>query len=56
VTVSDAAMPDFEQNLVDFGSSRFTQLRPGQRQVLAAYAEQHRDTTDLAIEMPTGEG
>jgi Rad3-related DNA helicase len=54
--VTDAAKPDFEQNLVDFGSARFTQLRPGQRQVLAAYADQHPDTADLAIEMPTGEG
>ncbi|WP_329159872.1 DEAD/DEAH box helicase family protein [Streptomyces sp. NBC_01717] len=51
-----AAKPNFEQNLADFGSARFTQLRPGQRQVLAAYAEQHLDATDLAIEMPTGEG
>ena len=54
--MTDAAKLDFEQNLVDFGSSRFTELRPGQHQVLAAYAEQHLDTTDLAIEMPTGEG
>ncbi|MGW1438709.1 DEAD/DEAH box helicase family protein [Streptomyces griseus] len=51
-----AAKPDFEQNLADFGSERFTQLRPGQRQVLVAYAEQHLDAADLAIEMPTGEG
>jgi hypothetical protein len=54
--VTHAATPDFEQNLVDFGSARFTQLRQGQRQVLAAYAEHHLDTADLAIEMPTGEG
>jgi hypothetical protein len=54
--VADATKPDFEQNLVDFRSARFTQLRPGQRQVLATYADQHLDTTDLAIEMPTGEG
>ncbi|MGW1974213.1 DEAD/DEAH box helicase family protein [Streptomyces sp. NPDC001889] len=51
-----AAKPDFEQNLADFGSARFTELRPGQRQVLAAYAEQHLDAADVAIEMPTGEG
>ncbi|MYW98001.1 DEAD/DEAH box helicase family protein [Amycolatopsis rubida] len=50
------AKPDFEQNLVDFGSATFTELRPGQAQVLAAYADQHLDTADLAIEMPTGEG
>ena len=55
-TLTDAARPDFEQNLVDFGSARFTRLRPGQGVVLDAYADQHLDTTDLAIEMPTGEG
>ncbi|KQV11420.1 MULTISPECIES: DEAD/DEAH box helicase family protein [unclassified Kitasatospora] len=54
--MAHVAKPDFEQSLADFESARFTQLRPGQRQVLAAYAEQHLDTTDLAIEMPTGEG
>ncbi|MDJ1132019.1 DEAD/DEAH box helicase family protein [Streptomyces iconiensis] len=55
-TVVYAEIPDFEQNLTDFESSRFARLRPGQRQVLAAYAEQHLDARDLAIEMPTGEG
>jgi hypothetical protein len=54
--VADAAKPDFEQNLADFESARFTELRPGQGLVLAAYADQHLDTTDLAIEMPTGQG
>lgn len=52
----NTAKPDFEQSLADFGSARFTELRPGQRQVLTAYADQHVDTADLAIEMPTGEG
>jgi hypothetical protein len=51
-----AEVPDFEQRLTDFESTRFTELRPGQRHVLAAYAEEHLDTADLAIEMPTGEG
>jgi superfamily II DNA or RNA helicase len=32
------------------------ELRPGQRQVLAAYCQQHLTTADLAIEIPTGEG
>lgn len=50
------AVPDFDQRLAEFGSATFTSLRPGQRQVLAAYAEHHVDTADLAIEMPTGEG
>ncbi|MFG1849599.1 DEAD/DEAH box helicase family protein [Micromonospora carbonacea] len=54
--MTDAVELDFEQNLVDFGSARFTQLRPGQHQVLTAYADQHLNTVDLAIEMPTGEG
>ncbi|MCK9876968.1 DEAD/DEAH box helicase family protein [Frankia sp. Ag45/Mut15] len=48
--------PDFAQRLAAFGSARFTALRPGQRQVLAAYAEHHLDASDVAIEMPTGEG
>ena len=30
--------------------------RRGQRQVLSTYAADHFDTSDLAIEMPTGEG
>jgi hypothetical protein len=50
------AVPDFDERLAEFGSGRFRQLRPGQRQVLAAYAQHHLDTPDLAIEMPTGEG
>ncbi|MFB7335246.1 DEAD/DEAH box helicase [Streptomyces adustus] len=50
------AGPDFEQNLAGFESARFKSLRPGQRLVLEAYAERYLDTTDLAIEMPTGEG
>ncbi|MGW5740655.1 DEAD/DEAH box helicase family protein [Amycolatopsis sp. NPDC003861] len=54
--MTDTAKPDFEQNLVDFGSAKFRELRPGQRQVLTAYADQHLDTADLTIEMPTGEG
>ena len=47
---------DFEQTLADFDSTRFRELRPGQQLVLAEYANQHLNTTDLAIEMPTGEG
>lgn len=56
MTVTQAAKPNFEQNLIGFGSTRFEELRPGQREVLSAYAERHLDTADLAIEMPTGEG
>lgn len=54
--MAHAAVPDFDRRLTEFRSTRFTQLRQGQRQVLTSYAQQHRDTTDLAIEMPTGEG
>ncbi|MFI6098224.1 DEAD/DEAH box helicase family protein [Lentzea sp. NPDC051213] len=50
------AVPDFDHRLTEFRSATFTELRPGQRQVLATYATQHLDTADLAIEMPTGEG
>ncbi|MFI9327938.1 DEAD/DEAH box helicase [Kitasatospora sp. NPDC052868] len=52
----DAAKPDFEQNLADFESAKFSQLRPGQKLVLTAYGEQYLDSPDLAIEMPTGDG
>ncbi|SEB29336.1 Type III restriction enzyme, res subunit [Rhodococcus pyridinivorans] len=55
MTAPDEAL-DFDERLAAFESTRFTELRPGQRQVLAAYAADHRDTPDLAIEMPTGEG
>lgn len=50
------AVPDFADRLTALGSSRFTQLRPGQSQVLSAYAAEHLETSDLAIEMATGEG
>ncbi|WP_101789189.1 DEAD/DEAH box helicase family protein [Nonomuraea indica] len=54
--MADSALPDFEERLAAFASSVFTELRPGQKQVLATYARHHLDTADLAIEMPTGEG
>lgn len=47
---------DFEARLASFSSTRFKALRASQKQVLTAYAADHRDTADLAIEMPTGEG
>ena len=52
--MTDAAKPDFEQNLVDFGSARFTQLRPGQRQVLTTFADQHQHfvTSGAAVLTP----
>ncbi|NDJ90740.1 DEAD/DEAH box helicase family protein [Mycolicibacter kumamotonensis] len=49
-------VPDFDARLKAFGSTTFKELRPGQRQVLSAYAADHLDAGDLAIEMPTGEG
>jgi hypothetical protein len=54
--VAHPEVPDFDQRLSECQSTRFAALRPGQRQVLASYAEHHLDTRDLAIEMPTGEG
>jgi len=54
--VAQAVVPDFDERLTEFQSATFTRLRPGQRQVLGAYAEHHLGTSDLAIEMPTGEG
>ncbi|GAA4969527.1 DEAD/DEAH box helicase [Kineococcus glutinatus] len=47
---------DFGQRLATFGSSTFTSLRPGQKLVLDEYAANHLSTSDVAIEMPTGEG
>jgi superfamily II DNA or RNA helicase len=44
------------ERLTAFGSPTFNQLRPGQRLVLHEYAARHRETRDLGIEMPTGEG
>lgn len=52
----DRTVPDFANRLVALGSARFTELRPGQSQVLSAYAAEHLATPDLAIEMATGEG
>jgi hypothetical protein len=54
--VASAAIPDFDARLGAFMSATFKELRPGQHQLLSAYAADHIDTTDLAIEMPTGEG
>ena len=51
-----AEVPDFDERLAAFQSATFRELRPGQRQVLAAYSARHLMTPDLAIEMPTGEG
>ena len=51
-----SSAPDFEQRLAAFESTTFEELRPGQKLVLSKYATEHLDTSDLAIEMPTGEG
>jgi hypothetical protein len=50
------AAPDFAERLATFASEDFTELRPGQKLVLDAYAAGHLQTADLAIEMPTGDG
>lgn len=54
--MASAAVPDFDARLDEFESATFKELRPGQRQVLSVYAASHLDTSDLAIEMPAGEG
>lgn len=54
--MAQTAVPHFDERLAAFESPTFTELRPGQQHVLAAYAQHHLDTADLAIEMPTGEG
>jgi Rad3-related DNA helicase len=54
--VYPAAVPDFDERLAGFQSATFKELRPGQRQVLTAYATHYLTTPDVAIEMPTGEG
>lgn len=48
--------PDFERLLSGQSSARFARLRPAQEAVLASYAADHLDTSDLAIELPTGAG
>ena len=49
-------MIDFERRLLRYESAAFRSLREGQQCVLQEYAENHLTTSDLAIEMPTGEG
>ena len=51
-----ASSPNFAERLSAFASTHFTELRPGQKLVLDAYAADHLATADLAIEMPTGDG
>ena len=51
-----ASSPNFAERLSAFASTHFTELRPGQKLVLDAYAADHLTTADLAIEMPTGDG
>ncbi|MGH3874877.1 MAG: DEAD/DEAH box helicase [Pseudonocardiaceae bacterium] len=52
----EPSVPNFEERLVAFASADFAALRPGQQLVLSKYAGDHLNTSDLAIEMPTGEG
>ncbi|MCW3765054.1 DEAD/DEAH box helicase family protein [Paenarthrobacter sp. PAE-2] len=47
---------NFDERLSTFESPTFKDLRPGQRLVLQKYAKLYLDESDLAIEMPTGEG
>lgn len=49
-------MVDFAERLLRFRSANFPSLRRSQERVLQEYADNHLETDDLAIEMPTGEG
>ena len=54
--VGSMATDDFSSRLKAFGSSSYPALRRAQAHVLAAYAERHVDSPDVAIELPTGVG
>lgn len=47
---------DFADRLHRFQSPTYSRLRPAQDHVLREYAQRHRTTRDLAIELPTGLG
>ena len=49
-------MVDFKERLHRLKSDDFQSLRTSQQRVLKEYTKNHLDTSDLAIEMPTGEG
>ena len=48
--------PDFAALLASLSSEKFEELRGGQAAVLEEYANEHLETPDLAIELPTGAG
>jgi hypothetical protein len=47
---------DFEARLGALNSSEYPSLRAAQAHVLSVYAARHKDTPDVAIELPTGVG
>ena len=47
---------DYAELLAEFTSHRFSTLRPAQAAVLTRYAAEHSDSSDVAIELPTGAG
>ena len=51
-------MPEynFEKYLEDLGSNKFQQLWPAQKHILESYNTEFRDTKDIGIELPTGQG
>lgn len=50
------ATEDFAARLKALGSAEYSTLRDAQAHALAAYADRHETTPDLAIELPTGVG
>jgi hypothetical protein len=51
-----AELMSFEDRLARFGSGVYRKLRDAQAHILHEYAERHRDTPDVGIELPTGLG
>ena len=49
-------MTEFARRLSRFGSASYRELRPAQAHVLGEYELHHAETSDLAIQLPTGVG
>lgn len=55
-TLLSALNRDYEAFLKSFNSTKFVELRLGQRNVLSQYATSFHKSGDIAIELPTGAG
>lgn len=51
-----ADLISFEDRLARFGSDVYRELREAQAHILHEYSNRHRETPDVAIELPTGLG